>query len=36
VLNKTFGRWVLKKTDCEYFLEGVNYETLGKVAGALH
>lgn len=36
VLNKTFGSWVLKKTDCEYFLEGVNYETLDKVAGSLH
>ena len=36
VLNKTFGRWMLKKTDCEYFLEGVNYETLDKVAGSIH
>ncbi|MFW5432650.1 MAG: uridylate kinase [Methylophilaceae bacterium] len=36
VLNKTFGRWVLKKTDCEYFLEGVNYEMLNKVAGSIH
>jgi 5-(aminomethyl)-3-furanmethanol phosphate kinase len=36
VLNKTFGRWMLKKTDHEYFLEGVNYETLGKVAGSIH
>ena len=36
VLNKTFGSWVLKKTDCEYFLEGMNYETLGKVAGSIH
>ncbi len=36
VLNKTFGQWVLKKSDCEYFLEGMNYEKLGKVAGAIH
>jgi len=36
VLNKTFGTWMLKKTDFEYFLEGVNYETLDKVAGAIH
>ncbi len=36
VLNKTFGKWMLKKTDCEYFLEGMNYETLDKVAGAIH
>lgn len=36
VLNKTFGRWMLKKTDHEYFLEGVNYETLDKVAGSIH
>ncbi len=36
VLNKTFGKWMLKKTDHEYFLEGVNYETLDRVAGSLH
>lgn len=36
VLNKTFGSWVLKKSDYEYFLEGVNYEKLDKVAGSLH
>lgn len=36
VLNKTFGKWMLKKTDHEYFLEGVNYETLDKIAGSLH
>ncbi len=36
VLNKTFGKWMLKKTDHEYFLEGVNYETLNKVAGSIH
>ena len=33
--NVAVGRF-MQKTDCEYFLEGVNYETLGKVAGALH
>ena len=36
VLNKTFGKWMLKKTDHEYFLEGVNYETLDRIAGSLH
>lgn len=36
VLNKTFGKWMLKKTDHEYFLEGVNYDMLGKVAGSIH
>lgn len=36
VLNKTFGKWMLKKSDHEYFLEGVNYETLDKVAGSIH
>lgn len=37
VIGKTFGKWILKKTDYEYFLEeGVNYETLNKIAGAIH
>ncbi len=36
VLNKTFGTWILKKTDCEHFLDGVNYETLNKVAGSIY
>ncbi len=36
VLNKTFGQWILKKTDDAYFLEGVNYETLDKVGSSLH
>jgi 5-(aminomethyl)-3-furanmethanol phosphate kinase len=36
VLNKRFGQWVLKKTDYEYFLEGINDEILDKVAGAIH
>ncbi len=36
VLNKSFDSWMVKKTDYEYFLEGVNYETLHKVASNLH
>ncbi len=36
VLNKIFGTWILKKTDCEHFLDGVNYETLNKVAGSIY
>ena len=36
VLNKTFGRWVLKKSDYEYFLEGVNFAMLDKVGGSIH
>ena len=36
VFNKKFGQWMLKKTDCEFFLEGINYETLDKVAGSIH
>lgn len=36
VLHKSFGSWVVKKTDFEYFLEGVNYKTLNKVGSNLH
>ena len=36
VLNKTFGRWMLKKTDFEHFLEGVNTALLSKVGGSIH
>jgi aspartokinase-like uncharacterized kinase len=36
VLNKTFGRWMLKKTDFEHFLEGVTSAKLGKIAGSIH
>ena len=36
VLNKTFGRWMLKKTDFEHFLEGVNLAMLDKVGGSIH
>jgi len=36
VLNKTFDSWMVKKTDYEYFLEGVDYEKLSKVASNLH
>lgn len=37
VLNKSFKSWILKKTDDEYFLDdGINYDTLNKVAGSVH
>ena len=36
VLNKTFGRWMLKKTDYEHFVEGINSLTLGKIASSIH
>jgi aspartokinase-like uncharacterized kinase len=36
VLNKTFGRWMLKKTDFEHFLEGLTSAKLGKIAGSIH
>jgi aspartokinase-like uncharacterized kinase len=36
VLNKTFGRWMLKKTDYEHFLEGVNMLTLTKFGSSIH
>ena len=36
VLNKTFGRWMLKKSDYEHFLEGVNMAKLDKVGGSIH
>jgi 5-(aminomethyl)-3-furanmethanol phosphate kinase len=35
VLNKTFGRWMLKKTDFEHFVEGINNSTLGKVGSTI-
>ncbi len=35
VINKTFGRWMLKKTDFEYFLEGLSTNTLAKVGSSL-
>ena len=36
VLNKAFGRWMLKKTDFEHFLEGVNAAKLNKIGGSIH
>ncbi len=35
VINKTFGRWMLKKTDFEHFLEGLSTGTLEKVGSSL-
>jgi aspartokinase-like uncharacterized kinase len=36
VSNKAFGRWMLKKTDFEHFLEGVNSLTLTKYGSSIH
>lgn len=36
VSNKAFGRWMLKKTDYEHFLEGVNSLTLTKFGSSIH
>jgi 5-(aminomethyl)-3-furanmethanol phosphate kinase len=36
VSNKAFGRWMLKKTDYEHFLEGVNSLTLTKYGSSIH
>lgn len=36
VSNKAFGRWMLKKTDFEHFLEGVNSQTLTKYGSSIH
>ncbi len=36
VSNKAFGRWMLKKTDFEHFLEGVNSQTLTKFGSSIH
>lgn len=35
VLDKTFGRWMLKKTDFEHFLQGMETSMLDKVAGSI-
>ncbi len=35
-LNANFGSWMLKKTDCEHFLDGVDMQTLTKVGSAVH
>jgi len=36
VLNKTFLPWVIKKSDCTYFEDGVDIEILGKIASSIH
>ena len=36
VLNKTFGKWMLHKTDYTHFLEGLSELTLDKVGSSLH
>ena len=35
-LNSNFKRWMLKKSDYEHFLEGVNMQTLTKIASSIH
>jgi aspartokinase-like uncharacterized kinase len=36
VLNKTFGRWMLKKSDYEHFLDGINLTMLDKIGSSIH
>ena len=36
VLNKSFGSWMLKKTDYQHFLDGVNTLTLTKFGSSIH
>ena len=36
VLNKTFGSWMLKKSDVEHFLDGVNAEKLDKIGTSIY
>lgn len=36
VLNKTFGKWMLNKTDYTYFLDGLSELTLDKVGSSIH
>ena len=36
MLNANFGKWMLKKSDYEHFLDGVNMQTLTKVASTLN
>jgi 5-(aminomethyl)-3-furanmethanol phosphate kinase len=36
VLNKPFSPWLIKKSDCTYFEDGVDLEILGKIASSLH
>jgi len=35
VLNKPFSSWMIKKSDCTYFEDGVDIEILGKVASSI-
>jgi len=36
VLNKTFGKWMLNKTDYTHFLDGLSELTLDKVGSSIH
>ena len=36
ILNTNFGSWMLKKSDYAHFLEGVDTQTLSKVASSVH
>ncbi len=36
MLNTNFGSWMLKKSDYEHFLQGVNTQTLSKVASLVN
>ena len=36
MLNANFGKWMLKKSDYEHFLDGVNMQTLTKVASTIN
>lgn len=35
VINKAFGRWMLKKTDFEYFKDGLSTNTLERIGSSL-
>ena len=35
MLNTNFGSWMLKKSDYAHFLEGVDMQTLSKVASSV-
>ena len=35
-LNSNFKRWMLKKSDYEHFLEGLNMQTLTKFGSSIH
>ena len=36
MLNANFGSWMLKKSDYEHFLEGVDMQTLTKFGSSIH